>query len=134
GPSSAARTIRRTVLGSCTKFCPSRLVGRTPSSPASARTSAGPSNRDSCSLTGPACPLPRDRPAPPPRTVAGGLAGQAELAGAGGPGAVAAAVVDDLVRHRHLLLGAGLVGQRGVGVAAVGLPGARVELQAAVVA
>ena len=41
---NAARTIRRTVFGSCTKFWPSRFVGRTPIDDARRRTSAGPSN------------------------------------------------------------------------------------------
>ena len=43
-PTPEARTIRRTVLGSMTKFWPRCLVGRSPSSSASRRTSAGPRN------------------------------------------------------------------------------------------
>src|SRR3954447_1068008 len=42
GPSPAARTIRRTVLASMTKFCPRCLVGWISRRAASARTSAGP--------------------------------------------------------------------------------------------
>ncbi len=46
-PTPATRTMRRTVFGSMTKFCPSDLVGRTPRRSASARTSAGPSKPSS---------------------------------------------------------------------------------------
>ena len=42
GSSAAARTIRRTVFGSITKFWPSCFAGRKSSSAASRRTSAGP--------------------------------------------------------------------------------------------
>ena len=42
GLTPAARTIRRTVLASMTKFCPRCLVGWIPSRDASTRTSAGP--------------------------------------------------------------------------------------------
>ena len=127
GCSSAARTIRRTVLASCTKFCPSRLVGRSAELAARARTSAGPSSRAS----------------PPPAGVhpgsrhrgAGELSvGQAELAGAGRPGAVAAAVVAHLRGDRDLLLAAGLVRQRRVLRRRRTRARLPVELQAAVVA
>lgn len=42
---SAARTIRRTVLPSMTKFCPRCLVGFTPSAAASSRMSEAPSRK-----------------------------------------------------------------------------------------
>src|SRR3954463_16426382 len=56
------------------------------------------------------------------------------LLAADGPGAVAAARVAHLLGHRDLLGLAGLVRVVRVLVAAVGVPGALVELQAAVVA
>lgn len=43
GVTPPARTIRRTVLASITKFCPRCLVGRTPSVAASSRMSEAPS-------------------------------------------------------------------------------------------
>ena len=45
GSSAASAAIRRTVPGSTTKFCPSRLDGRTPSRPASSLISPGVSSR-----------------------------------------------------------------------------------------
>src|ERR1700754_2516493 len=116
--------MRRTVLGSCTKFCPSRFVGRSPSSPARARTSAGPNSRDRSSVTPGECTSPLCVVSP----------GQPELVRARRPGPVVAPVVADLAGDRDLLLAAGLVGQRRVVGAAVGAPGAGIELQAAVVA
>src|SRR5690606_21668313 len=118
-PSSpAALTIRRTVFGSCTKFCPSRFVGRRPSSAASERTSAGPSSRDCVVVTRAACRSARE----------------AETPGARGPRPVPAAVVPHAGRDGDLLLAGGLVRQRRVVGAAVGAPGTGVELQAPVVA
>ena len=45
----AVRTIRRIVLASCRKFCPSVLVGRRSSCWASSRMAAGPSSPSDCS-------------------------------------------------------------------------------------
>src|SRR5258708_2052410 len=69
----------------------------------------------------------------PGRGVGWGLLGKAELAGAGGPGAVTTAAVADEGGDRDLLLPGGQVGASGVLRATVGVPGADVELQAAVV-
>ena len=49
GRRSAVRTIRRIVLASCRKFCPSVLVGRSSSCWASSRIAAGPSSPSDCS-------------------------------------------------------------------------------------
>src|SRR5690606_18528997 len=68
------------------------------------------------------------------RTVRGDSARQAQLGRTGRPGTVAAARIAHLGRDGDLLFPAGLVRVRRVRVAAVGVPGALVELKAAVVA
>ncbi len=52
GRTPAVRTIRRTVLASMTKFWPRCFVGRTPSSAASSRMSAGPRRGPGSSVVG----------------------------------------------------------------------------------
>src|SRR5690606_4800670 len=68
------------------------------------------------------------------RHAAGRSARQAQLRRAVRPGAVTTVGVAQLGCHRDLLLPGGLVRVLRVGTAAVGVPGALVELQAAVVA
>ena len=125
-----SRTMRRTVLASMTKFCPRCLVGRRSSSAASERTSAGPSRRGTAEVSDMGASV-----------VSGGgsrfaarcrsSAREAERGGTGRPGAVPAGGVADLGGDGDLGLAAGVARQPG---AAVGVPGAEVELQAAVVA
>src|SRR4051812_34239315 len=115
GPTPESRTMRRTVLGSITKFWPRCLVGRRSSASASRRTSAGPSS------LGPA--------------EDGWLTSTSVWASPARathrPGAVAAGGVPYPLGHGDLLLAAVLVGPTR---SAVRLPGAQVELEAAVVA
>src|SRR6185437_15128411 len=66
GSSAASAAIRRTVPGSTTKFCPSRLDGRTPSRPASSLISPGVSSRTAAPSATTTCshqvPQPLRRP------------------------------------------------------------------------
>src|SRR5690625_2415138 len=75
----AVRTILRTVPGSTTKFWPRVLVGRMPSVPASARTSAGPSRGSVAGPAGEVTPPTLSAPPSPPHRRAPPYAPRAEL-------------------------------------------------------